>query len=255
MMLRIVISLGLIASTASLAFAAPGAEEINSLFNEACDLYEASEFEGALSIFESLVSSGVRNPEVYYNLGNCYYQQGEVGMAIANYRRAYMLSPRDDNIRANLEFLRSSVGFQDTTGAFDLDRVARIPGEIASPREWRVVFYGAYYLAVVCFLGVLFLGGGARRAALRALPILIVIAVAGWAIAQHGVSRFMNSGEGVVVTDRSEFLSGPGAAFDELARLPDGVEVKIRSRSGIWVEVQLGTGEIGWVMEENLLTI
>ena len=58
-----------------------------------------------------------------------------------------------------------------------------------------------------------------------------------------------------MVIDHSEFMSGPGAAFDELAGLPDGVEVEIRARSGIWVEVQLRTGEIGWLRETNLETI
>jgi tetratricopeptide (TPR) repeat protein len=255
MRLQAAMVFGLVTLAATSALAAPGAEEINSLFNEACDLYEASEFEGALRIFESLVSGGVRHPAVYYNLANCYYQQGEIGKAVTNYRRARLLSPRDEDVQANLAFLRSSVGFQDTTGAFGLDGIARIPGEIASPKEWRIVFYGAYYLAIMSFLGVLFLGSGARRKALRALAVLTVVAVAGWAIAEHGLSRFTSADEGVVVMDRSEFMSGPGAAFDELARLPDGVEVEIRARSGIWVEVQLRTGDIGWVREENLETI
>jgi tetratricopeptide (TPR) repeat protein len=255
MRLRGVVLAALVGSVAAQAFAAPGGGEINSLFDEACGLYEASEFEGALRIFESIVSSGVRHPAVYYNLANCYYQQGEIGKAVANYRRARLLSPRDEDVRANLAFLRSSIGFQDTTGSFGLDRVARIPREIASPKEWRLVFYVAYYLGILCFLGVLFLSGGARRQALRALSVLIVVAIVAWVIAEHGLSRFTNPDEGVVVIDRSEFMSGPGAAFDELARLPDGVEVELRARSGIWVEVQLQTGEIGWVREQNLETI
>ncbi len=240
---------------AALAAAMPGTEEINSLFDEACDLYEASEFEGALSIFESLVSGGVRHPAVYYNLANCYYQQREIGKAVANYRRAYMLGPRDQDVRANLAFLRSSVGFQDTTGSFELGAAARIPGDIASPREWRIIFYGVYYLSIMCLLGVLFLGRERRRKTLRALAVLIVVAIACWAVAEHGLSRFTAGTEGVVVVDRSEFMSGPGAAFDELARLPDGVEIEIRARSGIWVEVQLPTGEIGWLREQNIETI
>ena len=245
----------IVASAATLAAAAPGAEEINSLFDEACDLYEASEFEGALSIFESLISGGVVHPAVYYNLANCCYQQGEIGKALANYRRAHMLSPRDEDVRANLAFLRSSVGFQDTTGSFELGAVNRIPGEIASPKEWRIVFYGAYYLSILCFLGALFLGRRQRRKAIRILAVLVVVAIACWVIGAHDLSRFTAGAEGVVVMDRSEFMSGPGAAFDELVRLPDGVEVEIRARSGIWVEVQLRTGEIGWLREQNLETI
>jgi tetratricopeptide (TPR) repeat protein len=255
MRLGILILLGMVASAPSLAAASPGAEEINSLFNEACSLYDASEFEGALRIFESLVSSGVRHPAVYYNLGNCYYQQGEIGKAVASYRRALSLSPRDADIRANLAFLRSTVGFQDTTSSFELGAVVRIPGEIASPKEWRIIFLAAYYLSIVCLLGVLFLGRRVRDKALRTLAVLIVVAVASWAIAEHGLARINDGKDGVVVADRSEFMSGPGDAFDELAKLPDGVEVEIRARSGIWVEVQLATGEIGWLRESALETI
>lgn len=200
MRLTVATLLVIVASAATLAVAAPGAEEINSLFDEACDLYEAGEFEGALRIFESLVSAGVSHPAVYYNLANCYYQQGDIGKAVANYRRAHLLSPRDEDAQANLAFLRASVGFQDTTGSFELGAVTRIPGEIASPKEWRIFFYAAYYLGIICFFGVLFLRGGGRRKALRTLAVLIVAAIACWAVAEHGLSHFRGGTEGVVLS-------------------------------------------------------
>jgi tetratricopeptide (TPR) repeat protein len=240
---------------AAQALAAPDAEELNSLFDEACDLYEASEFEGALRIFESLASDGVSHPAVYYNLANCYYQLGEVGRAVVNYRRAHMLAPRDEDIDANIAFLRSSIGFQDTTESFDLGALARAPAQVASPKEWRIAFYVFYYLSVLCFIAVLFLGNAARGRAIRILGILVVVCIGCWAIAEHGLARLTAGTEGAVVVDRSEFMSGPGAAFDELARLPDGVEVELRARSGIWVEVKLPSGEIGWLREESLETI
>ena len=34
--------------------------------------------------------------------------------------------------------------------------------------------------------------------------------------------------------------------------VPDGVEVSLKARSGIWVEVQLRTGEIGWIREQDV---
>jgi hypothetical protein len=230
-------------------------QELNSLFDEACDLYEESEFEGALRILESLTSDGVRDAAVYYNLGNCYYQMGEVGKAVVNYRRAHVLAPRDENTEANLAFLRASVGFRDTTEWFDIAKVTGLPGEIASPREWQVFFFVAYYLSAACLLAVLFVGGTVRRYAVRVMGILIVLAIASWVFADQGLSRFSASREGAVIVDRSEFMSGPGAAFDELARLPDGVEITLVARSGIWVEVRLPTGEIGWLKETDIETI
>jgi tetratricopeptide (TPR) repeat protein len=249
------IALGLVLLVAASAWPAQEPQEVNALFEEACELYESSEFEGALSIFESLVSAGVRDAALYYNLGNCYYHLGRVGKAIISYRRARILAPRDEDIRANLAFLRSSVGFRDTTDSFDPGSMATLPGRIASPREWQVVFYAAYYLGAASFVAVLFLSGPLRRHALRVLSLLIVIAIVCWAFAYMGRHRFSAGTEGAVIADRSELMSGPGAAFEELARLPDGVEVTLRARSGIWVEVRLPTGEIGWLRETNIQTL
>ena len=237
------------------AWAAPDSGELNSLFNEGCDLYEASEFEGAQGIFESLVSAGVKDAAVYYNLGNCYYQLGEIGKAIISYRHAQMLAPRDEEIKANLAFLRSSIGFKDTTATLDLGGLLGLPGKIASPKEWQVISYVGYYAAALCFLTILFIGGAPRRYALRVIVVSVVVAVASWVFAGRGRAGFSAGNQGAVVTDRSEFMSGPGAAFEELARLPDGVEVTLRSRTGIWVEVRLPTGEVGWLKEEDIQTL
>jgi tetratricopeptide (TPR) repeat protein len=250
-----VLVVGVVLLAAPLVGASPGKEDLNSLFNEACDLYEASEFEGALGIFESLISNGVEDPIVYYNLGNCYYQLGDIGKAVVDYRRAAILAPRDQDVEANLDFVRSSVGFRDTTGALDPSRLAALPGRIASPHEWRVLGYAAYYAAALCFLGVLFLTGSRRKTAIRVLIVLLVLAAAGHLFAVRGLASLSNSKEGAVVVDRSEFMSGPGAAFDELTRLPDGVELTVTGRSGIWLEVRLATGEVGWLREENIETI
>lgn len=57
----------------------------------------------AARIYEGLIAAGVNDSAVYYNLGNAYFQQGATPQAIAAYRRAAELAPRDADIRANLE--------------------------------------------------------------------------------------------------------------------------------------------------------
>lgn len=227
-------------------------ENINALFNDACDLYESSDFESALERFESLVLMGVRSSAVYYNLGNCYYKQGHIGKAVASYRRALMISPRDEDTRSNLDLLRSTVGTIDTTTSFSVGGLTQLPLGLASPREWQVAFYGAYYLSAACLLGVLFLRGRPRGRAARILILLVSVTLCSFGLSAHGRSRFSGDSEAVVVAERTEFMSGPGAAFEELAKLADGTELRLRARSGIWLEVELPTGEIGWVRESDL---
>src|SRR5262249_54460599 len=44
---------------------------------------------------------------VYFNLGNAWFKSGQLGRAIAAYRQAERLNPRDPDVRANLQFARN----------------------------------------------------------------------------------------------------------------------------------------------------
>jgi tetratricopeptide (TPR) repeat protein len=235
--------------------AAADGEDVSTVFDKGCDFYESGDFDAALEHFQSATSSGVRNAAVYYNLGNCYYKRGDLGMAVANYRRALMLSPRDEDTKVNLSLLRRAVGTGDTTATYSLGNLALIPLQLMSPRELRIGFYVAYFLTAICFLCVLFFKAKVRRMSIRGMVVLAVVALAFLAISDYGVSRFNSSSEGVVVTDRAELKSRPGDAFGELTKLPDGAEVRLRARSGLWLEVELPTGEIGWLREKDLAPI
>jgi hypothetical protein len=163
-----------------------------------------------------------------------------------------MLSPRDSDLRTNLDLVRSVVGFRDTTASYDLGGIAVFPLRLASPRELAVVFYVGYYLTTICLVCVLLLRGDLRGKGLRVLIILLAVTVGAVGFARYGASRFNSGSDGVVTANKAEFMSGPGTAFDELARLPDGVEVRLRAKSGIWVEVELSTGDVGWIREKDM---
>ena len=77
------------------------------LMDEANAQYERGEFSGAAQQYEALIDSGYEDAVLYYNLGNAYFKNGDLGRAVLNYLRAEELSPRDADIRANLEFARA----------------------------------------------------------------------------------------------------------------------------------------------------
>ena len=137
-----VIGLACLSVSGAGARAAAGADQdIQSLFNKACDLYEAGDFASAGNDLEEIRATGRRNAVVYYNLGNCFYKQGQMGRAVANYRRALMLSPRDGDAAANLDLVRSAVGRGDTTAAYGAAGAAGFPARLASPRQLQVLSY------------------------------------------------------------------------------------------------------------------
>src|SRR5690606_12416281 len=57
----------------------------------------------AAQLFESMLGEGYENGYVRYNLGNAWLRAGELGEAIAAYRRAELLIPGDANLAVNLK--------------------------------------------------------------------------------------------------------------------------------------------------------
>lgn len=87
------------------------------LFNEANEFFHKANEEGdpqksrdlyerALLRYEKL-SQETANGKLYYNIGNTYFQLGDIGRAIVNYRRAEHFIPHDENLRQNLSHVLS----------------------------------------------------------------------------------------------------------------------------------------------------
>ncbi len=77
-------------------------------FVHANEAFEAGRYGEAIANYRQLLAGGFENGHLHYNLGNAYLRNGELGHAIASYRRSLIFQPRDEDARANLEFARKS---------------------------------------------------------------------------------------------------------------------------------------------------
>src|SRR5262245_50565847 len=92
-----------------LSSAHAASESAGPPFDSANLLYEQGKFAEAASAYQSLLKSGRTSAAVYYNLGNAFFKAGQIGRAIAAYARAEQITPRDPDLRANLQFARNQV--------------------------------------------------------------------------------------------------------------------------------------------------
>lgn len=71
--------------------------------------YNKEDYRLAISLYiEDLATHGP-DAQVYYNLGNAYYRNGNMGRAVLSYERSLRLDPTDADARHNLEFVRSRI--------------------------------------------------------------------------------------------------------------------------------------------------
>lgn len=258
---RLPFGLGLIALAALLAATglAPRALAADSLEQRMADAaarYEADDFAGATGIWESLAREGLEDSHLWYNLGNAYYQQGDLGRAILSYRRAERLAPRDAQLRDNLALARARRA--------DGDQVAA--GGSAAPRAWRglrsrvssgefavaglVLLWLTAALAVLGLLRVL--AWRRLRWPLVGLGVLLpLVSIAAWTAEWQD----WNGREAVLLAPQVGVTSGPGADFLTLFQIHAGAELRVEEERGDWLRVSLGEQLEGWIPRGSCQTL
>lgn len=211
--------------------------------------YEAGDYLGAAAGYEALVSYGLHNADVYYNLGNAYFKHGDLGRAILNYRRAYRLSPRDSDITTNLTIARAQT--LDRLEASDETTLSNL---IQLAEEWLTLREAAF---LALFLWLLL-------SALAILAILLRRQRRWWAIGIGVVGFLLIVGlssignryytehrypPAVVVAPQVQVTSGPGGSDQYLVEfdLHSGAEVQLLESRSDWRRITLSDNLQGWV--------
>src|SRR5690554_1504829 len=82
-------------------------EEAN-LAVTAAEAYRSQDFKRSIELYEKLINESISlnrvSAQLYYNLGNAYFRDNQLGQVILNYERALLLDPGDSDIRHNLRF-------------------------------------------------------------------------------------------------------------------------------------------------------
>lgn len=210
--------------------------------------YEAGNYAQAAAGYEAILSAGIYNSDVYYNLGNAYFKQGDLGRAILNYRRAYRLAPRDADIRANLNFARSQ-----TVDRLEVEPEGAMANLVQIAEEWLTLNEAAALALalwlVMCLLALLsILLPRRRRFWLAGIAIAAVFLAAGLVSIANRFYTDRQSPPAVVVAPQVDVTSGPGGPDQYLVEfnLHAGAEVRLlESRPG-WRRIFLSHELQGW---------
>ncbi len=218
------------------------------LFIEANAAYEAGDYPTAVRLYRSLIERGHDSGFLHFNLGNAYLRNGELGRAIAAYRRSWLRLPRDEDVQANLEFARKTT--QDALAA---------PGPSAVT---STLFFWHYGLSLAelqraalalnaLFWGVLALRLWRRQSeVLRWTTFLILLPLIA-VLASLAVRVVEPQRVAVVVPQEINAQSGPGEDAVVRFKLHAGSEVALRGRRDGWLRIALPDGQQGWIEAEH----
>jgi len=204
-------------------------------------------FRSAAQRFQSLVTDGVVNGRLEYDLGNCFLQSGDIGRAILHYRRAERLAPRDPLLANNLSVARTRC----ITSVPPSRRSAVLRGVFFW--HYQTTFAGRLLagvgLYVLCWVLLTIYAVRRRRAigVSAAVCALLVLSIAASLMVDHWSDR--NAPPGVVTRMDVPVHTGPGSGYPRRFEQPlqPGTEFDLRERRGDWWRIQLPDGGSGWI--------
>ena len=219
-------------------------------FDAANRLYEEGKYSAAATAYEQLLADGHRSASIYFNLGTAYYKAGERGRAIAAYLRAERLTPRDEDLRANLRFIRKKVNGDD-----------RSP--VPFWRSWFLYFTlneGTVLAAAAFWIWILLLAAREFRPAWRkplrsyalgagVLTLLLASGLAAAACVRQA------DGPAVVVVKEAVVRFGPLDESEMAYQLPDGAEVTVLDHKDNWLQIRNRANRIGWVKRDQVIVL
>ena len=212
-------------------------------------MYEQGLYTDSTRAYQQLVDRGYRDPALYYNLGNAYYKQGDLGRAILNYIRARRLDPSDPDAAANLELARGQVSGAQTPAEDSIAGVASRAASLLSLDRAAVAALAAWTI-LVGLAGALLLPRNRPqvRRWLRYASVAAAVLLAAVVLQMSTHMLAADGNEVVVVAASVDVMSGPGAQYNAEGELPGGAEAELLERRGSWTRVTLPGGDLqGWV--------
>jgi len=212
-----------------------------SQFDQANKLYEEGKFRDAAESYGKILAAGNNSEPLLFNLGNAQFKAGNLGHAIAAYRRAAQLSPRDTDLNANLQFARGRV-----TGPTLKPNWLHRSVESLTTNEWTLLAVVPVWLwfALVATQQI----RPALKASLRATTITMGIAALLACIALAVALDQRLNEKTVVVTARDAVARfGPFTESQSAFTANNGAEFRLLDAKDDWVQVTDGGKTFGWL--------
>ena len=222
------------------------------LLEQASYHYKNSQFEEALSLYETLHDKFPNNIDVIFNLGNTHFKLNNLGFAIGYYLKAIKWEPSNSELRYNLSLTRNLI--KQTIEPSD-----SILYSLLGWLRFLSINTAFNIMMVLLLIGLvtlrlIYLKKFNRELLTNILIICGISLVLSFSLFIHRYIDYSQE-KGVVVTKKQAVYSGPSENLSVLFYIHEGYEFKINKSAGNWVELELSNGFKGWAPLSSLFLI
>lgn len=232
-----------------LVFLAKTALPAHPLLEKAEKAYDGKKYRLAIESYEKLLAEGYTSYELYYNLGNAYFRNNELGKAIYNYELARKMEPNDEDVRINLAIASSrTIDKIDSKENFFISAVKTNVLSSLSTRSWAWLTVLSMLAGCVFFFIYLSSGGlQMKRASFIVSMVAFAFFLVSYVLGYSATSAKYDNKFAIILSRETKVMNEPTTSATSKFGLHEGTKVQVVRANGDWLLIKLDNGNEGWV--------
>lgn len=226
----------------------------NDLLQKAEKAYDNKKYKEAIECYQKLINEGNKSYELYFNLGNSYYRNKELGYAIYYYELARKMDPNDQDVQINLGIASAkTIDKIDAKENFFINAVKSNVVNVVSTDSWA--WLTVILALVTCILFFTFIQSGMVLLKRVSFVFAIIGAAALVVVYLFGVSALNSKKENkfaIILLKEVKITNEPNATATMKFALHEGTKVRIVEANSDWVLIKLDNGNEGWVKQAEV---
>ena len=225
------------------------AQNNDALWSEGNTAYAEGRYTEAVAAYDSILRSGKQSAMLYYNLGNAYFKQGKIGLALVNLYRAERLAPDNEDIKYNIKIVSTYAQDKiEQVPEFFVNRWVRTLRSALSSNLWAVISLVTMAIALVGIIISLF----GQRIVLRKVGFFcgvfgLVIFVLSLTFAIKSRNEIAKPTHAIIVNSAVAVKASPDNGSKDVFVLHEGTSVKVVRTLDKWSEITIADGNKGWL--------
>jgi tetratricopeptide (TPR) repeat protein len=221
--------------------------------NVAFKLYSNKNYKEALVEYKKIETLQT-NDNLCYNIGNCYFKLNDVGNAVAYYEKALKLNPNNTDAQSNLQFCNKRLIDKVTTvEPFIVSRWGSAITSMYSGTTWAmVILLCTLLIAALLYRFFVVERTATTLVALGVCGMLLIVSVLS---ANANYNRLNENTIAIVTQPTLHVKSAPMEQSNELFTLHEGCKITILQKVDTWLNIQVNSGNIGWIKSTDVVII
>ncbi|MDX1349146.1 MAG: hypothetical protein R3279_02800 [Putridiphycobacter sp.] len=220
---------------------------------QADSAYQAHNYELAIKIYSEIIATHQHSAALYFNLGNAYYKNNELGKAIWAYHKAKKINPKQKDIAFNLNFVS-----QLTKDKIEQNETG-VTKWMANVFFGRSINFWAYVSFIVLLIATFFFYLFKITQSKNKRGIFLIssfsfgfLFLLCFSIAMAHKSHITNLSHGIIIDPVVKVRTAPNTEDAVAFELHEGAKFTYKQTQGEWQRIEVGNNE-GWILKDKAL--